>query len=80
MNFSGPPVSSHIVNHLYPISPDHDLVPLCGTTPGPEQNGTWHTGHGRDEFRLLVDLPVRICEECLNFIDSPDDVDGWDLF
>jgi len=62
MNFSVPPVSNNIVNHLYANSPDHDLVPLCGTTPGPEQDGTWHTGHGMDEFCILVDLPVGLMQ------------------
>lgn len=80
MNFSVPPISNHIVNHLYPAGPDHDLVPLCGTTPGPEQDGTWHSGHGWDEFHLILDLPVHTCKVCLNFLNGPDDAEGEGLY
>lgn len=62
-----------VVHHLYPNSAGADLVPFCGTTPGPDEHGVWHTGH---EIGELIELSRRqepVCPECL----TSDALERW---
>jgi hypothetical protein len=37
-----------IIHHLY-RNPGDDVLPVCGTTPGPDElQPSWHTGHSVD--------------------------------
>lgn len=63
-----------VVHHLYSNGEDHDLVPYCGVTPGPDTlTGDWHTGHDRDLLLRCLEFGLCCCMTCL----SPDALGGW---
>ncbi|MGO1971583.1 MAG: hypothetical protein ACTH2Q_01365 [Propionibacteriaceae bacterium] len=68
-----------IVHHLY-VNPGDgladmgDLLPYCGTIPGPDhETGDWNTGHPRDMLLECSALGLVCCSTCL----SPAALGGW---
>lgn len=67
-------MSSDVVHHLYSNGPAVDLLPYCGTVPGPDDlTGDWHTGHERDVLIELISNGAVGCMTCL----SPAALGGW---
>ncbi len=65
-------MSADVVHHLY--TRPADLLPWCGTTPGPdERTGDWNTGHDRDLLLECVSAGLPCCAACL----SPQALGGW---
>lgn len=64
--------SRDIVHHLY--KRPGDLLPFCGTTPGPDETtGDWHTGHDQDTLLQCSGFGLVCCVTCL----SPEALGGW---
>lgn len=67
-----PSTAVDVVHHLYAAR--GDLLPYCGTVPGPdERTGNWNTGHERDELLLCLEYGMVCCSACL----SPVALGGW---
>lgn len=54
-----------VVHHYYPHGPAVDLLPYCGVTPGPDEDGVWHTGHDVDELFAHSSRQEACCTDCL---------------
>lgn len=54
-----------VVHHYYPHGPAVDLLPYCGVTPGPDEDGVWHTGHDVDELFAHNAEQHPCCPDCL---------------
>lgn len=56
------PAATTTVHHLYRRI--GDLLPACGTIPGPERP-EWHTGHDADALVRMAECGAGCCVLCL---------------
>lgn len=54
-----------VVHHYFPHGKAVDLVPFCGVTPGPDEDGVWHTAHGISELFEHNAQQNACCSKCL---------------
>lgn len=74
-----PATAADVVHHLY-RNPGRgtqvmgDLLPACGTVPGPDpETGAWHTGHPLEDLLECLSFDLGVCAVCL----SPEVLGGW---
>lgn len=66
-----PLLGRRVIHHLYHSS--GDLLPFCGTTPGPDDDGDWNAAHDRDTLLQALSFGLPCCSTCL----SPPALGGW---